>query len=222
MDTFAFRSEHARVCTVRCGREAPELEERGGGGSLSARPSPSRGKLAPLAGLSMRSGDAPAPIHLPVLSPTTRGSDAALAKLNLKWRTCLIIRELEAEINALARGKPHRDRLKELMSKKEMVGGVWSEGEGEKGTLRAVKGFSLFPIIPPPPSFSLSLTPPPTPLSPSPPLLPSLRSETCSTSCASPGSGSWRGTPMPLWTSPTRRRSTRRWRSCSGSWWVRL
>jgi hypothetical protein len=30
-------------------------------------------------------------------------------------------RELEEEIEALARGRPHRDRLKELMNKKELV-----------------------------------------------------------------------------------------------------
>ncbi len=44
-----------------------------------------------------------------------------MAKLNFKWRTALIIRELELEVDSLARGRPHRERLKELMAKKEMV-----------------------------------------------------------------------------------------------------
>lgn len=41
-----------------------------------------------------------------------------------RWRTALVIRELEREIDSLALGRPHRDRLKELMNKKELVGGV--------------------------------------------------------------------------------------------------
>ena len=45
-----------------------------------------------------------------------------------RWRTALIIREMEAEIDSMARGRPHRDRLKELMTKKEMVG----EGRGAR------------------------------------------------------------------------------------------
>ncbi len=31
--------------------------------------------------------------------------------------------ELEQEVESLARGRPHRDRLKELMNKKELVSG---------------------------------------------------------------------------------------------------
>lgn len=34
----------------------------------------------------------------------------------------MIIRELEAEIAALAAGRPHREELKQLMTKKEIVG----------------------------------------------------------------------------------------------------
>lgn len=49
-------------------------------------------------------------------------TDAALAKINFRWRTALIIRELEAEVVALAAGRPHRDTLKQLMIKKEIVG----------------------------------------------------------------------------------------------------
>lgn len=39
-----------------------------------------------------------------------------------RWRTALIIRELEAEVAAMALGRPHRDELKQLMTKKEIVG----------------------------------------------------------------------------------------------------
>lgn len=39
-----------------------------------------------------------------------------------RWRTALVIRELEEEIKALAAGRPHRDELKQLMAKKEIVG----------------------------------------------------------------------------------------------------
>jgi hypothetical protein len=49
-------------------------------------------------------------------------TDAALAKINFRWRTALVIRELELEIDALARGRPHRDALK--------VGKEGEEGEG--------------------------------------------------------------------------------------------
>lgn len=49
-------------------------------------------------------------------------TDAALAKINFRWRTALIIRELEQEVQALAAGRPHRDELKQLMAKKEIVG----------------------------------------------------------------------------------------------------
>ena len=48
-------------------------------------------------------------------------TDAALAKINLRWRTALIIRELEQEILALAAGREQRSLLKELMSKKEVA-----------------------------------------------------------------------------------------------------
>ncbi|GLC35595.1 hypothetical protein PLESTM_000341200 [Pleodorina starrii] len=54
-------------------------------------------------------------------------TDAALAKINFRWRTALIIRELELEIDALARGRPHRDALKELMTKKELIGDVFNQ-----------------------------------------------------------------------------------------------
>lgn len=54
-------------------------------------------------------------------------TDAALAKLNFRWRTALIIRELELEVHALAKGRPHRDKLKELMHKKEVVGDLFNQ-----------------------------------------------------------------------------------------------
>lgn len=53
-------------------------------------------------------------------------TDAALAKLEFKWRTCLILRELEDEIQALATGRSHRERLKSLLDKKERVGYIFN------------------------------------------------------------------------------------------------
>ena len=49
-------------------------------------------------------------------------TDAAMAKLQFSWRTCLILRELEAEVEALASGRAHRQRLKGLLDKKERIG----------------------------------------------------------------------------------------------------
>ena len=48
-------------------------------------------------------------------------SDAALAKINLKWRTALIVSELEREVRALSLGRPHRAQLKELLEKKDQI-----------------------------------------------------------------------------------------------------
>ncbi|CAL8467153.1 g6689 [Coccomyxa elongata] len=53
-------------------------------------------------------------------------TDAALAKIHFRWRTCLIVRELEEEIEALASGREHRRKLKELMNKKELVGDLFN------------------------------------------------------------------------------------------------
>jgi hypothetical protein len=39
-------------------------------------------------------------------------TDAALAKMRLNWRTALVLAELELEIEALARGRAHRQQLK--------------------------------------------------------------------------------------------------------------
>jgi hypothetical protein len=66
-----------------------------------------------------------------------------------RWRTALVIRELEQEIDALARGLQFRDKLKELMHKKELVGdvfnhlrlarqrwaGMWAAGAGAAGAV---------------------------------------------------------------------------------------
>ena len=38
--------------------------------------------------------------------------DAALAKLRFRWRTALIVRELEKEVRALVSGRGHRQKLK--------------------------------------------------------------------------------------------------------------
>ena len=39
-----------------------------------------------------------------------------------RWRTALIIRELEEEIVALEKGRPFRRKLKALLKKKEIIG----------------------------------------------------------------------------------------------------
>ncbi|KAI3433722.1 hypothetical protein D9Q98_003530 [Chlorella vulgaris] len=54
-------------------------------------------------------------------------TDAALAKMKLNWRTALVIAELELEIEALAQGRQHRQQLKELLNKKDMVGDVFNQ-----------------------------------------------------------------------------------------------
>ena len=37
-----------------------------------------------------------------------------------------MVRELEQEVEALAMGRPHRDRLTQLMAKKEIVGDLFN------------------------------------------------------------------------------------------------
>lgn len=54
-------------------------------------------------------------------------TDAALAKINFRWRTALVIRELEREVAGLARGIGHREKLKELMNKKDLIGDVFNQ-----------------------------------------------------------------------------------------------
>jgi hypothetical protein len=53
-------------------------------------------------------------------------TDAALAKLNFQWRTALILRELEDEIDAMVKGQSHRNHVKSLMIKKERVGDMFN------------------------------------------------------------------------------------------------
>ena len=53
-------------------------------------------------------------------------TDAALAKLQFKWRTCLIVRELEAEVEAFAGGRQHRKYLKDVLNKKERIGDAFN------------------------------------------------------------------------------------------------
>ncbi|CAD7698278.1 unnamed protein product [Ostreobium quekettii] len=54
-------------------------------------------------------------------------TDAALAKINFKWRTALIVREMEKEIAAVITGQEHREQLNELVSKKELIGDVFNQ-----------------------------------------------------------------------------------------------
>lgn len=53
-------------------------------------------------------------------------TDVSVAKINHRWRTCLILRELEEEIKALNAGRQHREQLKRLMNKKEKLGDLFS------------------------------------------------------------------------------------------------
>jgi HAD superfamily 5'-nucleotidase-like hydrolase len=53
-------------------------------------------------------------------------SDAARRFLNLSWRTCLVIRELEEEIEAFASGREHRAALREALKKKDLVGDAFN------------------------------------------------------------------------------------------------
>ncbi|KAG0554463.1 hypothetical protein KC19_12G093800 [Ceratodon purpureus] len=54
-------------------------------------------------------------------------TDVSQSKVNLKWRTALICRELEREVRAMARGRSHRSKLLDLMNKKEVVGDVFNQ-----------------------------------------------------------------------------------------------
>eukprot|EP01025_Chloroclados_australasicus_P044344 TRINITY_DN4805_c0_g1_i1.p1 TRINITY_DN4805_c0_g1~~TRINITY_DN4805_c0_g1_i1.p1 ORF type:complete len:679 (+),score=92.88 TRINITY_DN4805_c0_g1_i1:39-2039(+) len=54
-------------------------------------------------------------------------SDVALSKLNFRWRTALVLRELELEVDALARGRATRDALKTLLAKKDLVGDLFNQ-----------------------------------------------------------------------------------------------
>eukprot|EP00210_Caulerpa_lentillifera_P003662 g3496.t1 len=53
-------------------------------------------------------------------------TDAGVAKVKFRWRTCLIIRELEKEITAIAKGREGRKKIAELMYKKDLVGDLFN------------------------------------------------------------------------------------------------
>ena len=48
-------------------------------------------------------------------------TDVSVAKVNLQWRTCLVVRELEREVEALEKMAPLRVALKRYMNEKERV-----------------------------------------------------------------------------------------------------
>ena len=54
-------------------------------------------------------------------------TDVSQSKVHLRWRTALICRELEREVEALAYGREHRERLIELINQKETVGDVFNQ-----------------------------------------------------------------------------------------------
>lgn len=49
-------------------------------------------------------------------------TDVSQSKLHLRWRTCLICRELENEVEALVKGQGERQRLIALMEEKDRIG----------------------------------------------------------------------------------------------------
>ncbi|KAH9558337.1 hypothetical protein CY35_06G003500, partial [Sphagnum magellanicum] len=54
-------------------------------------------------------------------------TDVSQSKVNLRWRTALICRELEREVKALIHGRSHRAKLIEMISKKELVSDVFNQ-----------------------------------------------------------------------------------------------
>nr|GMC84471.1 5'-nucleotidase domain-containing protein 4 isoform X1 [Ipomoea batatas] len=54
-------------------------------------------------------------------------TDVSQSKVHLRWRTALICRELEEEYSALIRSQGHRALLVELISQKEVVGGLFNQ-----------------------------------------------------------------------------------------------
>ena len=53
-------------------------------------------------------------------------TDAGVAKMMFRWRTCLIIREIEEEICAVAKGREGRNKIVELMHKKDVIGDLFN------------------------------------------------------------------------------------------------
>ncbi|KAL6193526.1 hypothetical protein ACLB2K_034610 [Fragaria x ananassa] len=54
-------------------------------------------------------------------------TDVSQSKVHLRWRTALILRELEEEYTALIRGRGHRESLIELTNQKEVVGDLFNQ-----------------------------------------------------------------------------------------------
>mmetsp|Transcript_28616 Transcript_28616/g.39535 ORF Transcript_28616/g.39535 Transcript_28616/m.39535 type:complete len:304 (+) Transcript_28616:293-1204(+) len=54
-------------------------------------------------------------------------TDVGMSKVKLKWRTCLILQELEKEIQALAKGTPHRKELKKMMQQKQVMADAFNQ-----------------------------------------------------------------------------------------------
>jgi len=53
-------------------------------------------------------------------------TDAGVAKMMFRWRTCLIIRELEEEIRSIEMGREGRRKIAELMYKKDLIGDLFN------------------------------------------------------------------------------------------------
>ncbi|KAL6190746.1 hypothetical protein ACLB2K_037140 [Fragaria x ananassa] len=54
-------------------------------------------------------------------------TDVSQSKVHLRWRTALILRELEEEYTALIRSRGHRESLIELTNQKEVVGDLFNQ-----------------------------------------------------------------------------------------------
>eukprot|EP00850_Spirogloea_muscicola_P019792 SM000199S05419 [mRNA] locus=s199:71818:86485:+ [translate_table: standard] len=54
-------------------------------------------------------------------------TDVSQSKVHLRWRTALILRELEKEVDALEKGREHREKLIELMARKDTLGDVFNQ-----------------------------------------------------------------------------------------------
>ncbi|CAI5971621.1 unnamed protein product, partial [Closterium sp. NIES-65] len=54
-------------------------------------------------------------------------TDVSQSKLHLRWRTCLVCRELEQEVEALIQGHDTRLRLIDLMAQKDRVGDCFNQ-----------------------------------------------------------------------------------------------
>jgi hypothetical protein len=73
-------------------------------------------------------------------------ADVHVTKSLLRWRTALILRELEDEIAAVEAFRPKQAELDRLMTQKERL--EWEYDELRMGLVRAEKGYGAAPAVP--------------------------------------------------------------------------